>query len=123
VESQNPPSTIFSLGDSFFSSPRLALFHLLNLSRQGEDGIGLFSYISNHTRTLFVVQSFFEKRLPVPASYGIHPFVAKKAGQLVRVISPSLLSRLMHRLWDEDRKIKTGESSAEDSLIRIIAGK
>lgn len=118
-----PASTIFSLGDSFFSSPRNALFHVLNLRRNGEDGIGIFAYLTNHARTLFTVKAFNEKRMPVPSAFRIHPFVAKKASDSIRGVALQQFPKLLFRFWDEDRKIKTGESSPEDSLVRMLSQK
>ncbi len=114
------PSTIFSLGDAFFSAPRQAMFHLLSILRAGEDGIGIFSYLSNHARTLFTVKAFAEKGAVIPQAFGIHPFVAKKASAIVRAMPLSYFPRLMRRFWEEDAKVKTGESNPEDSLIHIL---
>jgi len=114
------PSTIFSLGDAFFSAPRQAMFHLLSILRAGEDGMGIFSYLSNHVRTLFTVKAFSEKGAAIPQTFGIHPFVAKKASAIVRAMPLSLFPRLMRRFWEEDAKVKTGESNPEDSLIHIL---
>ncbi len=116
-------STIFFLGDTFFSAPRQAMFHLLNILRAGEDGIGMLSYLSNHARTLFTVKAFSEGGAAIPPAFGIHPFVAKKASAVVRRMPLSVFPRLMRRFWEEDVKVKTGESTAEDSLIRILIGK
>ena len=116
-------STVFSLGDTFFSSPRDALRHLATLLRAGEDAVGLFAYLANHTRTLFTVRAFSDKQMSIPREFGVHPFVAKKAASGARALSLPRLSRMLALFWEEDRRIKTGESSAEDSLIRLIAKK
>ena len=122
-ETVQSPSTIFSLGDTFFSAPRQAMFHLLSILRAGEDGIGVFSYLSNHVRTLFTVRAFSEKGAAIPPQFKIHPFVAKKTSAVVRTIPLSLFPRLMRRFWEEDVKVKTGESDAEDSLLKILMHK
>lgn len=116
-------STIFSLGDAFFSAPRQALFHLLSILRAGEDGMGVFSYLSNHARTQFIVRAFSERGAAIPQAFRIHPFVAKKAAAAGRNMTRESFRSLFRAFWEEDRKIKTGESSAEDALIRILIRK
>lgn len=116
-------STIFSLGDAFFSAPRQALFHLLSILRAGEDGMGVFSYLSNHARTQFIVRAFSERGAAIPQAFRIHPFVQKKAAAISRNMTPQSFRSLFRMFWEEDRKIKTGESNAEDSLIRILIRK
>lgn len=113
-------STIFSLGDTFFTSRGRALSHLGNLSQDGEDGIALFSYLANHLRTLFVIRRFHDEKKAVPAAFGIHPYVQKKAGAIAQGIPMTRFKFLFRRFFEEDRKIKTGESTPEDSLVRIM---
>ena len=113
-------STIFSLGDTFFTSRSRALGHLANLFEDGEDGVALFSYLANHLRTLFIVRHFTDEKKSVPAVFGIHPYVQKKAGAIAQGMPISRFKMLFRRFFEEDRKIKTGERTPEDSLIRIM---
>lgn len=120
---KNISSSVFSLGDTFFTSKREGLFHLLNLLRAGEDALGLFSYLSNHARTLAVVRLLSEKRTPVPQLFRIHPFVQKKAAVVSRNMMGGSFQSLFRLFWEEDRKIKTGERIPEHSLEHILMRK
>jgi len=120
---KNVSSSVFSLGDTFFTSKKEGLFHILNLLRAGEDALGLFAYLANHARTLAAVRLFSEKRIPVPQSFRIHPFVQKKAAVVARNMAGESFHGLFRLLWEEDRKIKTGERTPEHSLERILMRK
>lgn len=115
--------SVFRLGDTFFSSRREGLRSLLELLDRGHDDFNLFSYLANHARTLFAVKSFSSKRLAVPASYGIHPYVVKKASSIAARLPEEHLSSHFKRFFEEDRKIKIGQSRPKDSLIHILIGR
>jgi len=112
--------SIFSIGDTFFSSRQHAIRSALQLLHQGHDDHSMFSYLANHARTLLTVKSFSEKRQPVPHSFGIHPYVVKKASSLVRPLSVGSLRACLHCFFEEDHKIKTGLAKPKDSLFTIL---
>lgn len=112
--------TVFELGDTFFSSPRDARRLLFSLLDAGEDEMRLFAYLAGHARTLLVIKASVECHSPVPAAAKIHPFVAKKAGAVVRSLPLPRLVRVLERFFEEDRKIKTGMSTARESLLSLI---
>ena len=113
-------SSIFSLGDVFFTSPRAALGVLLNLLRQGQEDFGIFSYVASHARTLLTVRIYLEKRTSVPAHHHLHPFVVKKASVLAGRLAYEKLRSLPEKFLEEDLKIKIGLSQPRDSLFRIL---
>ena len=113
-------SSVFDLGDTFFSAPGQALRHLLALLGQGEEEGRIFSYLSNHARTLLAVKSYLAAGRPIPASARIHPYVIKKASAQVRSIETRDLIKNLSRLLREDLEIKTGVSRARDSLFRLL---
>lgn len=112
--------TIFQLGDAFFTSSRGALTALLHLTRQGQDAFGLFMYLANHTRKLLAMKTFLDRGQPVSASLGIHPFVVKKATQMLQSVPRERLECAVSQFFEEDWKIKTGLSSPEDALVRMV---
>lgn len=111
---------IFDLGDAFFSDPRAARRILLALIRAGEDEMRLFAYLVGHARALLVVKSYLMRGVLVPASAKIHPFVVKKATVEVRMLPLGDLVRALSRFLEEDRQIKTGISTARESLLRML---
>lgn len=115
-----PPSTLFHLGDTFFSSPRRALPILFSLFNEGHDEFKLFSYLVNHVRTLALVQSYDRAKKPVPERHGIHPYVIKKASALARALPDNHFILAHVRMFEEDVKIKTGITLVKDSLSRFL---
>jgi DNA polymerase III delta subunit len=115
-------STIFQLGDTFFTSRRDGLRHLLALFDAGEDEFGIFSYLVNHVRTLATIHAYTGTHQPVPAQHGIHPFVIKKASTTARQLSDGQLHSLLYRFFEEDWRVKVGLSKPKDSLIQILLG-
>lgn len=120
VRTDAAPQTIFALGDTFYASVPAALKTLLYLLRQGEDEFGIFSYISNYTRTLLIAKAYAEQREPIPASFGVHPFVAKKAMLASQNLSQKKIEAMHAGFFEEDFCIKTGLSRPRDSLIHIL---
>ncbi|QQG44901.1 MAG: hypothetical protein HYW89_02710 [Candidatus Sungiibacteriota bacterium] len=112
--------SIFQLGDTFFVSRREALFNLLGLLAQGENELGIFSYLVNHARTLLTVKTYTSENRVVPASLGIHPFVVKKAAAVSRGLPVEHLRSTMGRFLEEDFKIKTGLTKPAESLFRLL---
>lgn len=123
IKREVPESSVFRLGDTFFSSRREGLRSLLELLDQGHDDFNLFSYLANHARKLMVIKSFADTGRAIPASYGIHPYVAKKASQLVRSMPEENLRRGLSRFFEEDLKIKIGQSRPKESLIQMLFGR
>lgn len=109
---------VFDLGDTFFSAPRQGLRHLLSLLSHGHEDMHLFSYLTNHARTLLAVKISQETHQPL--KLGIHPFVVKKASQIVRTLSRDQLHSFFCRFFEEDWRIKVGLSRPQDSLIRML---
>lgn len=114
-----PSSSIFRLGDTFFTSPREGLRLLLGLLHQGHDDFNIFSYLANHARTLAIARHYLDRREPVPAEHGIHPYVVKKAENAARSLSGASLPRALKIFFEEDNRIKTGLSKPRESLIRM----
>ncbi|MEK7542028.1 MAG: hypothetical protein AAB533_04220 [Patescibacteria group bacterium] len=112
--------SVFDLGDSFFLAPVPARRILLSLIRAGEDEMGLFTYLASHARKLLVIKSYSERGVSPPASAKIHPFVVKKASRQVAMLSLENLTRALSRFLEEDRRIKTGMSTARESLLRML---
>ncbi len=120
--SNNSSLSIYTLGDTFFSSNRSApIATLLGLFYRGEDGFSIFSYMANYTRTLILAKSFAARGEPIPSSLGIHPYVAKKASFAARSISLQELVYTHKHFFEEDFRIKTGISNPRDSLLTILS--
>ncbi len=117
---EEPEPSIFRLGDTFFTSSREGLRSLMELLHHGHDDFNLFSYLSNHARTLLTVSHYAENKKPVPSKHGIHPFVIKKASAIVRAISSGRLHQVFQRFFEEDYKIKTGGAKPRDSLFSLL---
>ncbi|MEK7082910.1 MAG: hypothetical protein AAB972_01960, partial [Patescibacteria group bacterium] len=113
-------STIFDLGDVFFTDKKKALGILYELLKYGEDEFGLFSYLANRSRTLVAVKQCMEQKQQIPSWLGIHPFVAKKTALLVRALTAAQCATFMIRFFEEDHRIKTGLSQPKDSLVRML---
>lgn len=114
---ENKQSTVFQLGDAFFSSRRETLHHLYKLIAQGEDDFGLFAYLGSHVRTLLAVKvSAAQGKTPA----GVHPYVVKKSLALIRKIPQGKLPQLLQRFYEEDCKIKIGLSKPKDSIVQIL---
>lgn len=116
-------SSVFRLGDTFFSSPREGLHELLRLFNFGHDDFNLFSYLTNHVRTLLIVRHYLEDQKSVPLKHGIHPFVVKKTSAIVRTLSLVFLYRAFHRFFEDDHKVKTGVIKPKDSLISMLVSR
>ena len=116
------PSSVFDLGDAFFSSRGAALRHLLNLLEQGEDELPLFSYLANHARTMLILKISAEERKPPPPTLAIHPYVIKKTARLVAGLDRDTLLGASRRFFEEDVAIKTGGTTPRDALVRMILG-
>lgn len=114
------PPTIFDVGDSFFLFSGNPLRRLLEFFSSGQDDFSAFSYLAGHARTLFTVKSDLEKYGKVSAKHGLHPFVVKKASYTVRSVPIRTIRAALFRFFEEDRKIKTGESSPRDSLVSML---
>ncbi len=112
--------TVFELGDTFFSKKKKGLKILLHLLYQGHDDFNVFSYLSNHARTLFTVKSHIDEGMAVPAKYGIHPYVIKKAASMVKSISTVQLQTTLRRFFEEDHKIKIGIKKPREALEHML---
>lgn len=121
-ESNWRKASIFDLGDAFFSMPQKAILHLLSLLDEGHHDFNIFSYLVNHTRTLITVKSFSERRQPIPSSYGIHPYAAKKAAAQVRFYSFADLIQKFQKFFVHDFRIKTGVTKPKDALLLHLFG-
>ncbi len=115
-----PETSIFQLGDTFFSSRREGLRNLLNLLHQGHEDFNLFSYLVNHGRILCLIKSYEDQKKNVPGHHKIHPYVIKKAAGIVRTLSLGQLHSALRNFFEEDVKIKTGASKAKESLMRML---
>ncbi len=113
-------SSVFDLGDTFFSSRRAALGHLVSLLDQGEDEMPIFSYLAGYCRTLLILKISAEQGEQVPAALGIHPFVVKKAARLAAGLERDALIKIFRRFFSEDVAIKTGSSKPQESLLSIL---
>lgn len=113
--------TIFRLGDTFLNSPREALRIMFSLF-ESRDDMGVFVYSASHIRTLAVVRAFADRGREVPSSFGIHPFVVKKAGQVVYFSTLTRLTNTMKKFFEEDFYCKIGLSRPGESLVRILLG-
>ncbi len=120
---ERPGANIFRLGDTFFSSPREGLRSLLSLLHDGHEDFNLFSYLVNHARVLAVVKYYADRLEPVATKHGIHPYVVKKAGSAIRLISKDALSDTLKSFFEEDHRVKTGLSKPRDSLVKIFLQK
>lgn len=114
------PSSVFDLGDAFFSSQGRAIHHLLSLAEQGGDDLPLFTYLVNYNRTLLVLKICAEERMPVPPALAIHPFVVQKTSRLAAGIDRNALIRTMRRFFEEDAAMKTNGATAREALISMI---
>lgn len=118
-----PSTSIFRLGDTFFTSPREGLRTLLGLLHDGHEDFNLFSYLANHSRALLTIKHCNDAGRSVPPECGIHPFVIKKAAALMRGLPKEKLLVSLRQFFEEDYKIKTGASRPRDSLLSLLADK
>lgn len=116
-------TTVFDVGDSFFSSSSAAIGRLLEFLSAGNDEFNLFSYLAGQSRTLLTVKYDLEKSGAVSSKHGIHPFVVKKATAMARTLPLGVLQETLFSFFEEDRKIKTGESTPRESLTRMLIEK
>ncbi len=112
--------TIFDLGDVFFTDKKRALGILHYLFAGDEDEFGIFSYLANRSRALVAIKQCALEKRQVPSWFGIHPFVAKKTGELARVLTPAQCGFFLSRFFEEDFRIKVGLSQPKDSLVRML---
>lgn len=113
--------TVFRLGDTFLHSPKEALGIMFSLFESQDDG-SVFAYSASHIRTLAIVKAFADRGQEVPSSFGMHPFVVKKAGPIVRFSAFSRLTNTMKKFFEEDFYCKIGLSRPRESLVRILLG-
>ncbi|MFY9463240.1 MAG: hypothetical protein WAP52_03590 [Candidatus Sungiibacteriota bacterium] len=113
----------FLLGDTFFANPQIALRCLLTLLSRGEEEMRMFGYLAGMARTALAVKSAADSGHPLPSSYKIHPFVAKKTAAAVRGVPVGELTRRLMRFFDEDIKIKTGIAMPADALFRMLTSR
>lgn len=114
------PSTVFQFGDLFMTAPRRALAELPKILASGQESFMLYAYLAGYCRTLLIIQTYAQRREPVPGHYKIAPFVAAKGKTLVQKISAAQLGAMLQNFFIEDYKIKTGTSTVPDSLMRIL---
>ncbi len=112
--------SVFQFGDLFMTAPRRALAELPNILASGQEPFKLYSYLAGYCRTLLTIQSYAERREPIPGHYKIAPFVAAKGKGLVQKIPAPELRAMLQNFFVEDYKIKTGASTVPDSLMRIL---
>lgn len=115
-------TNIFKLGDTFFTDKKEALRNLIGLLDSGHDEMNIFSYLVNHARTLATIKFYNDRQKPIPANHKIHPYVVKKASAMTRAFPPDYLPEFLQRFFEEDRKIKTGQSRPGESLVAMILG-
>lgn len=115
--------TVFELGDTFFSAPRAALRILLELLDQGENEIGLFSFLANHARLLLLVKSAPAGGIRPPKAGKLHPYRLRKAAATARTLSEEQLRGFLERFFEEEHRIKIGASKPKDSLLRMLTEK
>lgn len=118
--SASAKTSIFELGDVFFTSKQIALKKLLFLLSQGFDEFNIFSYLANHARNLLIVKSYLDARQPVSPHHQIHPFVIKKVAVLAREISQERLKLYLRRFFEADVMIKTGVLKPGEAIINIL---
>lgn len=114
---------IFNLSDNFLKNKKEALLSLINLLKSGEDEFRLFSFIAGHFRNLLKVGSAtkLHKSLNiVTANLRLHPFVVKKAVAEVLGRDENFFRKMFYRIFREDLAIKTGESTPQTSLIKLL---
>ena len=119
-QSFRPAPTVFDLGDAFFTNSRHALGLLHGLVEKGEDEFGIFSYLSNRSRSLIAVKVCEQERRPIPSWLGIHPFVAKKTAAQTRSLTLSQCISFLPRFFEQDVRIKIGLSQPKDSLVQML---
>lgn len=115
--------TVFNLSDNFLKNKKEALLCLINLLKSGEDEPRLFSFIAGHFRNLLKVGSAMKlhKSLDiVTADLKLHPYVIKKAAAEAVRHNENFLKNLFYRVFKEDLAIKTGETTPQASLIRLL---
>lgn len=120
VSGAKPVYTVFQLSDSIGRPAAESLRILHGLLQQGEDEHRLFSYVAGHIRAIVAAAFAAGARRAMPPELGIHPFVAKKAAHQARGLSSDDARALIYRVLEEDYRIKTGVSTARESLERIL---
>lgn len=118
ADGRAPPSNVFLLGDTFFTSPAQAAQHLSSLLAEGEKEYGLFAYLINYTRTLLLIRASAAGGRPMPAD--VKPFVIQKGLALVRRMPPGMLTSRLRQFYEEDWKIKNGLSTPRESLFSML---
>lgn len=113
-------TSVFQLGDVFFTSRKTALRVLSELRSQGQEEFKLFSYCANHARTLLLIKSYAEMQKPVSPHHGIHPFVIKKSSALARGLSLEQISNYAQKFHEADAQIKQGIMKPREALVKIL---
>lgn len=120
-QAQEDHADIFQLGDVFFTAKRDAarIFH--NLVARGNDDFGIFSYLANYARTLLLIKTCAEMRIPIPPHFGIHPYVIKKSSALARGLSRERISESLKKFYEADVCIKKGVTTPKEAILSMLA--
>ena len=123
VTNRRREETVFNLSDNFLKNKKEAMRCLINLLKLGEDESRLFSFIAGHFRNLLKVGSAMKLRKSlnaVTADLKLHPYVIKKAAAEAVRHDENFLKNLFYQVFKEDLAIKTGETTPQASLIRLL---
>lgn len=97
--------------------------YLRQLLRSGEDPNKVFFMLASQVRGLLAVKSLAAQKKSseeIAKELGKFAWLVGKQRAMVHKFSESELIALLHRLHEEDIKIKTGERTPEESLFELV---
>lgn len=93
--------------------------------RAGNDAFALLAMLIRQARLLAAARSFIDADNGGPealaASFGVHPFVAKKTFAQARALPAARVRRFHDAIYEADAGIKRGRIAPEDALRQILA--
>ncbi|MEK7073517.1 MAG: DNA polymerase III subunit delta [Patescibacteria group bacterium] len=91
----------------------------------GSDAFALLAMLIRQARLLAAARSLIDADSGGPealaASFGVHPFVAKKTFAQVRALPAARIRRFHDAIYEADAGIKRGRFAPEDALRQILA--
>ncbi|TSC69316.1 MAG: DNA polymerase III, delta subunit [Parcubacteria group bacterium Gr01-1014_66] len=109
------PPRIFVLGEELWYRATSPTLYRLLLT--GEEPMGMHTYLVGFVRSLLMVAAARTANISVPNSWGLHPFVIKKAQAMLTHVPPGQIARAYMNLLRAEISTKTGISDPEEALL------
>lgn len=112
---------IFQLVDTIFARKGTLVFSLLQAQyNAGSDAGYVFAMLIRQCRILLQLASFEGPAAGAAKALGIHPFVVKKSGGLLKQINQETLQSFYTTLLSIDMAVKTGKGQYESQLQSLL---